>query len=153
MKIQKPTPEQLLPLLSVATQKQTVEQYRESFVAAIKKLVGKDPLRYRTYGPYWWLVKKGLLDRGDFCFGEYFDEEWISALDYGLEELNFIAAFVYEDVQFQHGIYNAQHSLVDDEGEPVCFVCNDHEMEAFAVGRIPVCQSGQHQTEHIEARR
>ena len=40
--------------------------------------------------------------------------------DYGLEELNFIAAFVYEDAQFQHGLYIAQHILEGSEGIPGC---------------------------------
>jgi len=142
MKIYKPTHETLALLLAEATKKQTVEQYRETFIAAIKKIAGKDQLRYRSYGPYWWLVKKGLIARGNFGFGEYLDEEWISALDYGIEELNFIAAFAYEDVQFQHGIYIAQHVLEDSEGEPIEYICNDHEMEALAAsqslgGKLP----------------
>lgn len=68
--------------------------------------------------------EKRLCRRGDLCFGEYLEERWIAALDYGVEELNFIAAFLYEDLQFQRGLYNAHHSLEDEAGEAVEYICN-----------------------------
>ena len=60
MNIQKPSPEQLAHLLSVATKKQTVEQYRETFVAAIKKLVG------RTRCAIGHMARTGGLRKKDF---------------------------------------------------------------------------------------
>lgn len=69
MHIHKPTPEQLGALLDKATKNQTIEKYRETFLSANKRIIGKDPLRYRSFGPYWWLVKRGFVDGVIFVLG------------------------------------------------------------------------------------
>lgn len=134
LQINKPSAEDLQPFLAEATAKQTVEEWKPKFLAALRKKLVADPLSYRAYGPYWPLLKRAFIDQGDFSFGETTDAEWFEALDYGDETLNLLAAFAYGDSRMDAGAtYEAQHLLEDVDGEPIDFFSDDSDMEGLSV--------------------
>ena len=136
MNIWKPSEEDLKPILEQATAGTTVEEWREKFLANLKALLLREPIRYRAFGPYWWAVKKIFIDLLDFSFGEEIDLEWAEALDYGKPELNLLAAFAYEEQRLAASLVDDPfHVLETADGEDaVEFASSDPEMEIMAIG-------------------
>ncbi len=134
MEIQKPTKDELTPLFLEATEGQSGEQWEKRMVDAIAGILRDRPLRYRTYGPYWWVVKRALIDHGVADVGDHIDKEWFEAMDYGDPALNLLAAWAYEDARFASGqmIENPYHVMMQDDGDAIEYACNDEEMEARA---------------------
>lgn len=135
--ISKPTPEELAPLLAEATNNGHIseETWRERLAAGIVRVLQKDPLQYRCYGPYWWLVKACLLEQGIARFGTTIDAEWHEKLDYGDPTTNLLAAFAYYSYAFDQGLIRSSgHSVVLEDGEGMEYVLVDEEMEQLAVG-------------------
>jgi hypothetical protein len=127
--IVKPTKEDLQPVIDEACKSQTAEQWRENVLNSIKVMLGKKPIRYRGFGPYWWLVKKMFVDQEFFEFGEDIDKQWFDMTDYGDATLNLAAAFAYEDARFQTvNIYESTHTVETDTGT-MDYVLSDEDME------------------------
>jgi len=135
MDIYKPSENDLQPLLDQATASQTIEQWMEKFLATVKTILLKSPLRYRTYGPYWWALKKLYIDRDDLTFGDFIDLEWLLSMDYGKPEFNILAAFAYEELRMAKNLIDDPFHTMDTEdgGDSVEFASNDPEMEMMAV--------------------
>lgn len=135
MKIYKPDVSALQPLIDEATENQTIEQWITKLLAAIKSVLIKSPERYRSYGPYWWLVKKMFIDRKDTSFGDHIDKVWYEAMDYGYDKFNLVAAFAYADNRFEIGLMkDSYHTMEDEEsGDSIEFISGDEEMEMIAV--------------------
>ena len=128
--IEKPSRETLAELIDQACETRTEEEWIERFLAGIKTLLSKSPARYRGYGPYWWLVKKALIDRGDLSLGEHIDTAWFEAMDYGDTASNLAGAYLYEDMRTDSvNLFEDAHYLSDETGETVIFMSCDEEME------------------------
>ena len=135
MTIWKPTAEDLQPSIDAA---KASGDWVTSYLSGIKALIKKNPLRYRTFGPYWWLIKKALIDRGETTFGAEIDREMFEALDYGSEELNIAAAYAYENerTEGQINVYDESHMLEDGDGEPYEYVTGDSEVDSMALRHV-----------------
>lgn len=136
MDIYKPSEDVLQPMLHEATAaNQSVDRWIEKFLANLKGILLKTPLRYRAYGPYWWPLKKLLIDRNDLTFGELIDQEWFSAMDYGKPEFNILAAHAYEEVRLTKNLIDDPFHIMEtlDGGDAVEFASNDPEMEIMAL--------------------
>ena len=135
MNIYKPSQDDLQPLLGQATKDQTAEQWMEKFLTNLKANLLKEPLRYRTYGPYWWLLKKIYIDQSDLSFGESIDQEWFDALDYGKPEFNILAAFAYEEVRVTKNMLDDPFHTMDtpDGDDYIEFASSDPDMEMMAI--------------------
>jgi hypothetical protein len=131
MDIYKPSENDLQPFLMQAVAKQPLDQWIEKFSANLKVILLKSPLRYRTYGPYWWPLKKIYIDKEDFSFGDFLDQEWFSTMDYGKPELNIMAAFLYEDMRMAKNMIDDPFHVMEtiDGGDAVEFASNDPDME------------------------
>lgn len=128
MNITKPSKEDLA---AVAMGKPLVE-WAKGYLAALPVLLTKNPGFYRAFGPNWWLIKKALVESGNFDFGDQTDAEWIEALEYGATELNLLAAYCYyEDRESMGGLYEQQHILADTDGETVDYYLEDPDMESM----------------------
>lgn len=133
MNISKPTAQDIQPLVDAARgNARWMEQYLQKLAGILKKT----PLRYRIYGPYWWLVKQAFLANDIISFGTDIDREWFQALDYGNNELNLAAASLYEDGRLDSGlnIFDNSHIVEQDDGEPFEYFADDSDMEAMAAG-------------------
>lgn len=130
MNIEKPSQSDLQNLIDLGATGTTEADWQETLLGAIREQLVKTPIRYREYGPYWWVVKKMFVDREDFEFGDYIDVEWLQACTYGVEKLNLAAAFLYADARFQYtSIYDSYHQMAGVDGEPIDFISNDEDME------------------------
>ena len=131
MNIWKPTADDLQPSIDAA---KASGDWVTAYLAGIKTLIQKNPLRYRAFGPYWWLVKKALIDRGETAFGDEIDREWFDALDYGNKEQNIAAAYAYENERTEGNlnVYDESHMLETGDGEPYEYVTGDSEVDAMA---------------------
>ena len=131
MNIRKPTKAELQPLYTEAMQGQTEAEWFKKILSSIAGILRKTPLRYRGYGPFWWLVKKSLIDHGYAEFGGHLDSEWIESLECGDPAYDLLCAWWYEEMRFAPGqmIMDPFHSLVDIDGEPFEYASSDEEME------------------------
>lgn len=135
MDIYKPAVQDLQPLFEQATASQDKEKWIDRFLEAAKTILLKDPLRYRAYGPYWWLLKNEFIKRDDLSFGESIDREWIDTLDYGATEWNLLSVFAYEEVRITKNLIDDPFHVMEtpDGDDSVEFASNDPEMEMMAI--------------------
>lgn len=105
-------------------------------------LLRGDPLRYRSYGPYWWLVKAAMIRRGIDEFGDFVDGEWFANMDYGNEFHNLLAALLYSNRALDMGlIHSNAHNVEllpageDQEEDVLVYVLADDDMELLDLSR------------------
>lgn len=130
--ISKPTAEEIQPLLDAA--KTTGDGWFIKYLGGLVALTKKDPLRYRAFGPYWWLVKQAMIAHDIQAFGTEIDREWFERLDYGNNELNITAAWLYENdrTDSKCNVYDDSHMLEDGDGEAFEYFICDSDVEAMA---------------------
>lgn len=134
--IVKPTEADLAPLIVEATETQTLTQWKAKFLASLGQFLTANPLRYRSYGPWWWLVKNELIKSGFLEFGDEVDAEWVEALDYGRIELNLLAAHGYADFRLDEGaMHEPLHTLELTDGEMFDYLSDDKDMEQRALAK------------------
>ena len=128
--IVKPTEADLAPLITEATENQTLTQWKGRYLASLASFLTKNPLRYRSFGPWWWLVKNELIKSGNLEFGDDVDAEWVDALDYGRMELNLLAAHGYSEFRIEEGaMHEPLHTLELTDGEMFDYLLTDTDME------------------------
>ena len=119
-KLFKPSIEELNGLRFEATDggKITEEDWVKENCRIIRKTLSDDPRRYRSYGPYWWIVKRALNDNGMTDFGTTIDLEWAEQADYGNTFLNLLAAWLYQEEALNTGlIYSNAHTIAFEPEE------------------------------------
>lgn len=135
--ISKPTPEELAPLLAEGTKNGAIAEavWRANLLSGIAGLLTRNPLHYRCFGPYWWLVKDLLRENGEGArFGDTLDIEWKEKMDYGSPTLNLLAAFAYYDMAFDRGLLLSHtHGISYEDGESGEYVLVDEDMETLAI--------------------
>lgn len=133
--ITRPTREELAPLLAEATSNGTIseDEWRKRMATGISKVLKRDPLQYRCYGPYWWQVKACLIAQGVTRFGTTLDAEWLEKTDCGDPTTSLLAAYAYYSYAFDMGLRHANtHQIPCDDGELLACTLVDEEMETFA---------------------
>jgi len=135
MEIYRPTVQDLQLLLDQATENQDKEKWIDGFLRVAKTILLKNPLRYRAYGPYWWLLKNEYIKRDDLSFGAFIDREWFESLDYGATEWNLLAAFAYEEMRITKNLIDDPFHIMDmlDGDDSIEYASNDPEMETMAL--------------------
>lgn len=136
--ISKPSAADLAPLLAEATENGKIpeETWRKKLLSSFTGILTRNPLHYRCFGPYWWILKSLLLEQGVTTFGDGMDAEWREKMDYGSSTLNLLAAFAYYDTAFDRGLLLSQvHGISYEDGEADEYVLVDEEMEILAMER------------------
>jgi hypothetical protein len=131
----KPEKDQVEELIKVAMNglTTTIREWESNFSASLVEFLQKNPLRYRGFGPYWWLVKRALIDRGHLEFGDFIDAEVYEAFDYGKPSINLAAAFSYSEERFSLGsMYESRHAIEHEDGDTTEYVLVDEDMELLA---------------------
>lgn len=123
----KPTKEDLEPLINEVGD---LVKWESKFVVSLIGFLLKNPLRYRGYGPYWWLVKQAVIEHGETRFGDHVDAQMVESLDYGDRAINLIAAFAYSETMFDLGKMTASnHTIGFMDGESIEYIIADDDME------------------------
>lgn len=110
----KPTIEELELLRDEATGGGRISeaQWAKKICGVMADMLKNDPRRYRSYGPYWWVMKQAMLDNGVAQFGEFIDREWFELVDYGNPFHNLLAAWMYQDGALENGLmYSHAHNV------------------------------------------
>lgn len=143
-RLYKPTVDELELLRQEATSngKVSEEQWIQSNCRLMQGALNRDPRRYRSYGPYWWVMKKAMIDNGISDFGDFVDREWLELADYGNTFHNLLAAWMYQDMAVDNGlIYSNDHNVAfepEEEGmerDVQVYTLVDDDMEILAFER------------------
>jgi len=129
MNVYKPGINDLHSLKREATHDGTVSDadWLRKMCGTMAKVLDGDPRSYRSFGPYWWIVKKELLDAGYNQFGDFLDREWLEIMD--------------QDHALNNGmIYANGHPIVVTPDEPEgaepedrVYTLADEDMEALSI--------------------
>ncbi len=98
MLIDKPDVKQLDKVIKKARKKN--QDWLMKYLRATGNLLGEKPGLYRSYGFYWWGLKRAFLEKGITSFGGFIDKEWEENTDYGDIERNVAAAYLYQQHVF-----------------------------------------------------
>lgn len=133
----KPSPEELQTHLDalLSASEQSSADWLKRMIYGFHATIAKDPLSYRVFGPWWWQMKRLLIEQGNFAdFGIGVDAELIEATDYGAPDLNMLAVFMAYDVNFDLGLlYSSEHNVAMDNGEAIQYTLIDEDMEMLAL--------------------
>lgn len=141
-KFEKPQANEFWELKRQALEESGLDEdaWKKKIIANIAIILKQNPLQYRSFGPYWWLVKSELIKQGITDFGQDVDAEWFEKADYGNSSTNILAAWAYSDNAIDEGlIYSSEHSVTflngefEDEIDVQTYVLVDEEMELQAI--------------------
>ncbi len=133
MKIKIPTQAELKPLYDEAVEGQTEAQWMETFLAAVAKMLRKNPLWYRAYGIYWWGLKQMLIER-ELISSDFIDAEWAEKVQYEQPAYHLLAAFAYHDERQDIGaLEDDTHVIELEDGAIDSYVLIDEDFELVAV--------------------
>jgi hypothetical protein len=113
--------------------------WAEKYLSTLVGHLTRNPGHYRSFGPYWWLVKRALIESGNLEMGEEYDADVADALDYGDTPTNLAAAFLYQDQQESMGaLFETQH-IMDGVGDSIDYWIDDSDMELrYAASRMEI---------------
>lgn len=135
MAIQLPIEDDLQELYEEATANQSAEEFVNRTLENVAKTLKRNPLFYRAYGPYWWLLKQMLIERhGQSLFSEgNLDKSMLNQLSFSSPAYGLVAAWQYAEWQFEMGAQaNTQHELETDDGDSTTYELFDEELEVLA---------------------
>lgn len=139
----KMTLEDLEALKREATSAVSEQEWQTKILGTLAGFIRKDPKRYRAYGPYWWVLKRAMLNNGIADFGDTVDAEWFEKADYGNDAYNILAAHQYSEYAAENGLmysneHNVSFKVVDEDmGEyedTRTYSLVDDEVETLALG-------------------
>ncbi|GKT06955.1 hypothetical protein [Desulforhabdus sp. TSK] len=110
----------------------SLSDWSKGFLPLLASHLRKNPVQYRNFGPWWWVVKKAMLDAGFAPFGQDVDAEMLEAmLDPEDPAFSLLLAQIYYEFSLEnHFVGQATHTMVDN-GEDVEYTVYDHDAEAF----------------------
>lgn len=127
------TPDQLSALIAegsagFASRGQWINKMRASFAG----VVNRRPLAYRSFGPYWWPLKRLLIEGGELQ-AELPAPDLEAEVSLGDAALNIAAAFAYQDAATDNlTAMNTTHTVDTEDGDTRDYVVIDDEMEGRA---------------------
>lgn len=114
------------------------QEWIVKFLEIMRRLLKNDIRRYRSFGPYWWIVKEAFLEAGITEFGEYIDSEWLDMTRYDTSFHGLLAALLYSGQSMNMGmIYANSHNVSIEEENGIMdeqvYVLADDDMETLAI--------------------
>lgn len=97
-------------------------------VSGIGDSLKKDPIRYRSYGPYWWAIKRYLIDLG-YEVGE--ELEGAVPMDYPAPYYAIAAGIMLSAGRLQAHFGDNRYLYLMADGSQTEYVLEDGEMESI----------------------
>lgn len=134
LEVVKPSAEVLGTMLTEATSRgKTPEAWLSEYLVNAAGILDADPMRYRGYGPFWWGLKKALIEAGFSRFGNFVDLECAEVTDCGSMVNNVLSAHAYEEYAVGYGLmFSNEHDFSTPDGETATYTLADDDMEAMA---------------------
>ena len=111
----------------------TENKYISDVINSISKVLKKEPMQYRFYGAYWWVVKNEMLLAGIDWIDDHIDKEWFDKLDTGDSASNLMAAWLYSEEKINNLEMPSNLAIMDIKGENVEYNISDIFMEELTV--------------------
>lgn len=112
-------------------------QFQAAFLQAVRDQLRTRPAMYRSFGPYWWPLKREMIRAGIHDFGLSYDAETADALSYGDAETTLAACALYQGYVLDNlSIYEHDHAVGMADGTIETYTLTDDDMEAMEVGRL-----------------
>ena len=127
------TPESLAEAITEGSkgfvnQQQWVTKMLGSFAAMVRRR----PMAYRAFGPFWWPIKRLMIEAGEF-HGELPDPAEVESITLGSAALDVAAAWAYSEYAIDNQIEGNNLITVDDsDGDSYDYHLNDEEMESMS---------------------
>ncbi|MCP4754927.1 MAG: hypothetical protein GY866_28965 [Proteobacteria bacterium] len=115
--------------LATATANQNVDDWKGKMLSSVSQLLAKDPARYRGFGPYWWALKKSMIEAGHDEFGLDVESDMVDRTNYGSPYFNIMAAVMYESWRLDQGLQSDPVHTVVEGDEHIEDVLYDQDME------------------------
>ncbi len=128
--IEKPSAEYLQAMIDREVGAKDRKQWQADFIKSVAIFLQRNPLRYRGFGPYWWNLKRIMIDRGHSKFGDFIDAEMADLFDYSDDGLNIAAAYAYSEEMLNTGrMFDSKHFIDHEDGEVSEYIIADETME------------------------
>jgi hypothetical protein len=125
------TEQDLIPIIEEAASDCDEEQWADRFLAGAAGLLKRNPVMYRSFGPFWWALKKYFQD-SELNSGEPVDDELFDQVTMGSKTLDIAAAYAYHDWSTSNmSTTNTVHIVQSSDGEDVEYQVIDDEFEAL----------------------
>lgn len=118
------------------TRKEVGDNFAENYLLSLAKMLKKQPDMYLSFGPYWWLLKKELINLGVLDFGEDSDAELVEMLEYESRDLNCAACYAAQVLAFDsYATHTNDKTVIGDDGEPFVYRLADSTMELMIASK------------------
>lgn len=108
------------------------QQWVTKMLSSFAGQVRARPLAYRSFGPFWWPLKRLMIEAGEFP-GALPDADEVSRISLGRADLDVAAAFAYSEFAMENQIEMSTTITVDtDDGDTIDYLLNDDELESTA---------------------
>lgn len=109
----------------------------DAYLEGVASTLDHQPEQYRGFGPYWWALKRLLIERGYTQFGELVEEdETADALTYPSPALTAAAAYTFAEHAMAAGMQTSPgHTVTLEDGEQATYWIGDEEVEGPIVAR------------------
>ncbi|KJV08085.1 hypothetical protein [Methylocucumis oryzae] len=114
----------------------SAEAFVKKFVTNVGKILAKTPKTYRYFGPYWWSLKKLMIQHNIPGVDDFIDATLVEKTNLGTPELTCVAAWSFQEERISSMELPVNKVLLEDnDGNITEYVLNDEFMELrIAVG-------------------
>lgn len=134
MKISSFTAQSLKPIIDEATVDGiSPTEWAGEFLAGAANLVKSKPIVYRSFGPYWWSLKKHMQDAG-LIDGEDVDENLFAEVTLGDIASDVAAAYAFHDITTKEMTAHLNTRTVQGIDGSIDYTLVDEEFEANIAG-------------------
>lgn len=107
----------------------------ERFIQGTIKTLKSKPLAYRSFGAYWWPIKRLIVNAKVYHndFGDSYDTELNEAFSYDSDAITVCAAFLEQEANISEGNMMATvFNYEDEDGQNISLTVHDDVMEKIA---------------------
>ena len=131
MNIEKPDVIRISRFLEDNRGNTTDTEFAERYVTGVIATLKVNKKLYRSFGGFWWPLKRMILSIDPDNFGEQYDTELNEIFSYSNDALTVCAAFLTQQANIKQGyMYSNKHTYYTVEQEPIELTIEDSEMEA-----------------------